>query len=98
MKARFILEGLGASLLLFSVFQVLVSDYPIHVHSLPVTNLVGGILVGMAIVAALIAAAIFAVDRLNPTARRFRLAWFAGFMLWRVLDSVVTFVNAYASS
>jgi hypothetical protein len=96
MKARIVFEGLGASLLLFSVFQVMVSDYPVHIHSLPVTNLIGGFLVGMAIVAALIAAALFAVERLNPIARRFLLAWFAGLMLWRLLDSVVTFVNAYA--
>lgn len=97
MKARFIFEGIGASLLLFSVFQVLVSDYPVHIHSLPVTNLIGGLLVGMAIVAALIAACLFAVERLNPTARRLLLAWFAGLMLWRFLDSIVTFVNAFAS-
>jgi Sulfatase len=97
MKARFILEGLGASLLLLSVFQVLVSDYPIHIHPLPVTNLIGGLLVGMVIVAVLIAAALFAVEKLNPTARRFLLAWFAGLMLWRFLDSFVTLVNAFAS-
>ena len=97
MKARFVLEGLGASLLLFSVFPVLVSDYPVYIHPLPVTNLIGGLLVGMVIVAALIAAALYAVERLNPTARRFLLAWFAGLMLWRFLDSVVTFVNAWAS-
>ncbi len=97
MKARLILEGLGASLLLFSVFQVLVSDYPIHIHPLPVTNLIGGILVGITIVAVLIAAALFAVEKLNPILRRFVLALFAGLMLWRFLDSFVTFVNALAS-
>jgi hypothetical protein len=97
MKARIILEGLGGSLLLFSVFQVLVSDYPVHIHTLPVTNLVGGFLVGIVIVAALIATALFAVEKLNPTARRFVLACFAGFMLWRFLDSIVTYVNASAS-
>jgi hypothetical protein len=97
MKARLVFEGLGASLLLFSVFQVMVSDYPVHIHSLPVTNLVGGLLVGMAIVAALISVALFGIERLNPTARRLILAWFAGLMLWRFLDSFVIFVNAYAS-
>jgi hypothetical protein len=97
MKARFVFEGLGASLLLFSVFQVLVSDYPVYIHPLPVTNLIGGFLVGMVIVATLIAAALYTVERLKPTPRRFLLAGFAGFMLWRFLDSIVTFVNAFAS-
>ena len=96
MKARIVLEGLGASLLLFSGFQVLVSDYPIHIHPVPVTNLIGGLLVGMAILAGLIMAVLYLIDRASPGARRFLLAWFAGLMLWRILDTIVTFVNAWS--
>ncbi len=51
----------------------------------------------MVLAAVLIAAALFVVDRFNSTARRFLLACFAGFMLWRFLDSLVTYVNAFAS-
>jgi hypothetical protein len=97
MKGRFILEGIGASLLFFTIFQILYTDYPIYIHPLPVTNLLGGFLVGILITAAFISAVLFGVDRLPENPRRIVLALFAGFMIWRLLDSAMILLNAFSN-
>jgi hypothetical protein len=95
MKMRTALEGIGAALLLFPYYLPFLapSNLPVYYHGLPVTNLIGGLLVDLLGVAILATGFLVAVQHLPPTIRRVVEALFAGLMLWRIVDIAIRLLN-----
>jgi len=86
MRARTLLEGVGASLLLlFSHYLPFFHprNHDLFHHGLPVTHLVGGLLIDLLGVALLVSAALMAVDHLPANVRKYLLALFAALMIWK---------------
>jgi hypothetical protein len=89
MKMRQTLEGAGAALLLLLPYYcklLLPSNLALFHHRLPVTHLIGGILADMLVYSMLATAFLIAVQHLSPPAQRILDAFFAGFMLWTIID------------
>jgi hypothetical protein len=85
------MEGVGAALLLllpYSAHFLLPSNNTIYFHGLPVTNLVGGLLVDLLGLSILATCFLVAVRHLPPLVQRILDAVFAGFLLWSVVDFV----------
>ena len=96
MKTRTLLEGVGgAFLLLFSYYQpfLLSSNSAIYHHGLPVTNLVGGLLVDLVCLSGLTMLFLFGIRYLPEVAERTFHALFAGLMLWRIVDAGIDILN-----
>lgn len=90
MKIRNVLEGIGAALLLTSYLPFLdPSNIPLYHHDLPVTKLIGGLLVDMVGIALLVTGFLVAVQYLQATIQRILIIVFTGFMLWRIADFAV---------
>jgi len=92
MKMRNVLEGLGAALLLLLPFiWPLVSplNLTLYFHRLPVTNLVGGILVDLLGVAILATGFLVGLQYLPATIQRIINALFACFMLCCIVDFAI---------
>jgi hypothetical protein len=87
-KTRTALEAVGAALLLLPYYLpfMLASNLPLYHHGLPVTNLIGGLLVDLLGVALLAFCFLLAVQYLPPTIQRIFIALFAGVIVWRFVD------------
>lgn len=90
MKSRNVLEGIGAALLLFPYYLPFFhpQNHDIYFHGLPVTNLIGGLLVDLLGVAILSAGYLIMVQYFAPPARSIFEAIFAGLMAWSIVDLV----------
>lgn len=92
MKRRSALEGVGAALLLLS-FDYLPFINPqsqrLYHHGLPVTNLIGGLLIDLFVVAVVAASFLVAVRLLSQPARRIIEAMFAGLVLWSIVEYAI---------
>jgi hypothetical protein len=89
MKIRIGLEGMGAALLLlFSDYLLFFhpQNHALYHHGLPVTNMIGGLLVDLLAIALLAAGYIFAIRHLRQPTQRILEALFAGIMLWGIVD------------
>lgn len=95
MKLRTMLEAVGtAFLLLRSIFLFLPSsDLFLYRHGLPVTNLIGGLLIDILGVAIMVYGALTGVQYLPAKIQRVAYALFAGFMLWRMADVASILLN-----
>jgi hypothetical protein len=86
------LEGIGAALLLlFPLYLpfVVPSNLGLYHLGLPVTNLIGGLLVDLLGVAILATGFLITVQYLPPILQRTLNALFAGLMLWRIVDITI---------
>ena len=86
MKARWWAEGAGLALLIFLpyFFGLLVpGNLPLYHHELPLTNLTFGVLLDLAILAALCTLALIAVQHLPVPLRRWAGPVLAAGVLWR---------------
>jgi hypothetical protein len=88
MKVRNGLEAIGTSLLLLPWYLDFLSPSNIRMfhHGLPVTNLIGGLLVDLLVVAILAFAFLVTIRHLPAPAQRAAQTLFAAFMLWRMAD------------
>ncbi|MGA2852007.1 MAG: hypothetical protein ABSE46_23640 [Terracidiphilus sp.] len=88
MRKRTVLEAAGASLLLLPYYLPFLgtSNLAVYHHGLPVTNLIGGLLVDLLGIATLAFLFLFAIHYLPAAIERVMLALFAGLMLWRMVD------------
>ena len=91
MRSRFILEGVGAALMLLFYYRGLMepSNLALFFHGLPVAHLIGGFLVDVLAFAILVALLLSALEYLPPIPRKALQALFAGLMLWRIVDLAV---------
>lgn len=91
MNARTLLEGVGASLLLLESYYLpfLSPHLTSYHHRLPVTNLVGGLLVDMLGLSILAIAFLVSVQHLPQVLQRILKALFASFTLWRIVDVAI---------
>jgi hypothetical protein len=99
MKIRTALEGVGAALLLllpYCAHFLLPSYNTLYYHGLPVTNLVGGLLVDLLGLSILVTGFLVAIRYLPPPVQRILEAIFAGFMLWSFVDfAILVLVNQH---
>jgi hypothetical protein len=88
MKIRTVLEAIGAALLLLPWYLPFVdpTNLAVYHYGLPVTNLIGGLLVDLLCVAFLTLGFLIAIQYLPAVAQKILQALFAGFMLWRIVD------------
>jgi hypothetical protein len=89
MKIRNTLEGVGAALLLLIPYYckfLLPTHLEIYHLRLPVTNLMGGLLLDLLAYSILAIGFLIAVQYLPPRARRVLEAVFVGFILWSSVD------------
>ena len=88
MRGRTALEAIGSALLLLTWYLPFIypSNLPLYRHGLPVTNLVGALLVELLGVAILVFGFLEAVRHLPVVYRRTFQVMFTGFMLWRIGD------------
>lgn len=91
MKMRNILEGVGAALLLFPYFLPFFhpQNHDLYHHGLPVTNMVGGLLVDLFGCFILVTVFLSVVRYLPPVVKNIVEALFAGLMLWSIVDFAV---------
>jgi hypothetical protein len=92
MKMRTALEGVGAALLLLFPYYLPLfqpQNLALYHHRLPVTNLVGGLLVDMLGFSILAIGFLIAAQYLRQTPQRILNALFAGFLLWCIVDVVM---------
>lgn len=88
---RNVLVGVGAALLLVPCLPYVVPDNLIlFFHGLPVTNLIGGLLVDLLCVAILVTGFLVAVHYLPAEIQEIINALFASFMLWRIVDVAIS--------
>jgi hypothetical protein len=93
MKMRNVLEGAGSALLLTPCLPYLNPyNLMLYIHGLPVTNLIGGLLVDMLGIAILIFGFLAVIQYLPATSQRIINALFAGFMLWRIVEFLIQFL------
>jgi hypothetical protein len=88
-KKRLTLEGVGAALLLLLPYYckfLLPSNLALYHHRLPVTHLLGGILLDMLAYAILATGFLAAVQHLPRRAAIVLEALFAGLMVWAIVD------------
>jgi hypothetical protein len=89
-KIRTVLEGIGAALLLVPFLPYIAPDHiALYLHGLPVTNLIGGVLLDMLAVSLLASGFLLAIQYLQRAAERILSALFAGLMLWRIADIAI---------
>jgi hypothetical protein len=91
MKMRNVLEGVGASLLLFPYYLPFFhpQNHDIYYHGLPVTNLIGGLLVDLLGCSILVTGFLAALPHLPATPRRIVEALFPGLMLWSIVEFAI---------
>ncbi len=91
MKPRNLLEGVGAALLLFPYYLLFFHPYnhQLYHHGLPVTHLIGGLLVDLLACSIMVTGLLIAVRYIPRPAERFIEALFAGVMLWCIIDLAV---------
>jgi len=89
------LEAVGATLLLFPGYLPLLStsNLALYHHRLPVTNLIGGLLVDLLGVALLVCGFLVAIQYLPAAIQRILEALFVGFMLWRIVDLSISLLS-----
>jgi hypothetical protein len=94
-KIQTTLEAVGSALLLFPYYLPLLSTSNIllYHHGLPVTNLIGGLLVDMLGVAILTLGFLVAIQYLPAVIQRILHALLASFMLWRIADITIGLLN-----
>lgn len=87
MKMRPALEGVGAALLLFPYYLPFFhpQNHDLFHHGLPVTHLIGGILLDLLGSAILVTALLVVLPHLCPAAQKIVEAVFAGLMLWSMV-------------
>jgi hypothetical protein len=90
-RTEAVLEGAGAALLLLFpyILPLLASNISLYHHALPITNLVGGVLIDMLGVAILATVFLIAIPFLPRTLQSIFNALFTGLMLWRIVDIAV---------
>lgn len=91
MKSRNVLEGIGAALLLLIPYFVkflFISNIEIYHLHLPITHLVGGLLVDLLVYSILAMSFLFGIQHLSQPIERVLEALFAGLMLWVMVDVV----------
>jgi len=89
MKARDILEGVGTALLLLFSYYVAFfhpRNHDLYHHGLPVTNLIGGVLIDLLAVSAVATLLLILIRHLPPSARQVTEAMFAGLMAWNIVN------------
>jgi hypothetical protein len=88
MRFRTVLEAIGAALLLLPWYLQLLdpTNIPLYHYGLPVTNLIGGLLIDLMCVAILTLGFLGTVQYLPKAPQKFVDALFAGFMLWRITN------------
>lgn len=84
MKSRSALEGVGATLLLFPYYLPFFhpQNHDLFHHGLPVTHLIGGVLLDLLGGAILVTAFLIVLPLLRPLAQKTIEPLFAGLMLW----------------
>jgi hypothetical protein len=88
---RNVLVGVGAALLLVPSLAYVASDHlALFFHGLPITNLIGGLLVDLLCAAILVTCLLVAVRYLPAAIQEVFSALFASFMLWRVVDVAIS--------
>ena len=89
MRSESILEGIGAALIVLLPFDSkFLSTFNLeifHLH-LPISNVVGGLLIDLLVYAAVFTGFLIAIDRLSSNARDILSALFAGVMVWSSVD------------
>jgi len=96
MRSRTVLECVGAALLLLFPFYLPLFTYQNHIlffHGLPVTHLIGGLLVDLLFVFALLISLMVAAQYVAPSIRSSLDAMFAGIMLWGLLNSAIVVLS-----
>jgi hypothetical protein len=86
------LEAIGASFLILLPYireWINPSNLTLYHHSLPVTNLIGGLLVDLLALSILVAGFLIAIQRLPLLAQRIIEAVFAGFVLWQAANIAI---------
>jgi hypothetical protein len=84
------LEGIGAALLLVPFLPYIAPDHiALYLHGLPVTNMLGGVLLDMLGVALLASGFLLAIEYLPKAPERILGTLFAGVMLWRIADLAI---------
>ena len=89
MKLRSVLEGIGAALLVLMPYYckfLIPSNLEIYHLQLPLTSLIGGLLVDLLVYSALLTALLLATQHLPPLIQRIVNALFAAFMFWNLVD------------
>ncbi len=88
MKGRTALESIGSALLLLPWYLpfLYTDNFPLYHHGLPVTNLIGALLVDLLAIAILVFGLLVVIQKLPPKPQRLCLGLFAGLMLWRMAD------------
>jgi hypothetical protein len=92
MKMRNVLEGIGAALLLLFPYYLPFLhplNHPLYFHGLPVTNLIGGLLIDLLGVSILAAGFLVAIQHFRQPVQRILEALFAGLMLWGIVDFAI---------
>jgi hypothetical protein len=88
---RNVLVGIGAALLLVPFLPYVAPDnLALFFHGLPVTNLIGGLLVDLLCVAVLVTGFLVALQYLPERIQGVFNALFASFMLWRIVDVAIS--------
>ena len=94
MKIRTALEGIGAALLLVPFLAYIAPDHlGLYHHSLPVTNLIGGVVVDIVGVAILASGFLLVIQYHPRVVERILSSLFAGFMLWRIADLAIQLLS-----
>ncbi len=88
MRMRPVLEGVGAALLLFPYYLPFFhpQNHDLFHHGLPVTHLIGGILLDLLAGAILVTALLVVLPHLRPTAQKIVEPLFAGLILWILVE------------
>ncbi|MGA3081063.1 MAG: sulfatase-like hydrolase/transferase [Terracidiphilus sp.] len=91
MKMRNVLEGVGAALLLFPYYLPFFhpQNHDLYYHGLPVTNLIGGLLVDLLGCSILVTGFLVALPHLPSTPRKVVEALFPGLMLWSIVEFAI---------
>jgi hypothetical protein len=91
MKTRNVLEGVGAALLLFPYYLPFFhpQNHDLYYHGLPVTHLIGGLLVDLLGCSVLVTGLLMALPHLPSTPRRIVEVLFPGLMLWSIVEFAI---------
>ena len=95
MKTRNALEGIGAAFLILLPYYskfLLPSNLVLYHLQLPVTNIIGGLLVDIFVYSILAMGFLVAIRCLSPGIQRVADAMFAGLMLWVIVDFAILIV------
>lgn len=92
MKMSNVLEGVGAALLLLLPYYfkfLLPTNAGLYHFHLPVTNLIGGLLVDLFCYSILVAGFLTAIQYLGQSSKRVLESLFAGFIVWNLVDCAI---------